>query len=144
MNRNWLSLDKSNVVEMRCFLNEFQEPYLLGDGLIDRYVMLNRTRNTPLFDPRFINYGYNKVQFIEHLRYLGYKFLILTKSFAVDMPHRNSRYKSKFLGENGTSTNMDHMYSVFREELKAKYPMRQRLPICASKKAKNLYKNLSF
>ena len=106
--------------------------------------MLKRTKNTPLFDPRFVNYGYNKMQLIEHLRYLGYKFLILTKSFAIDMPHRNSRFKARFLEENSTSTNMDHMYSVFRNELKAKYSGRPKLPICASKKAKNLYKNLSF
>lgn len=41
----------------------------------------------PMFDERFINYGYNKVQWLEHLRYMGYDFQILTNGFAVDIPH---------------------------------------------------------
>lgn len=28
-----------------------------------------------LFDERFINYGYNKQQWVENLRYVGYKFV---------------------------------------------------------------------
>ena len=42
-------------------MNDFQEPY----------VLLKRSSNTPLFDERFKNYGYNKVQLIEHLKYKG-------------------------------------------------------------------------
>ena len=37
--------------------------------LIDRYVMLKYTEQTPLYDERFVNYGYNKIQFIEQLKY---------------------------------------------------------------------------
>ena len=37
--------------------------------LTDRYVMLKYTENTPLYDERFVNYGYNKIQFIEQLKY---------------------------------------------------------------------------
>lgn len=60
-NRNWLNWSGYRIMEMRCVLNDFQEPY----------VMLRRSPNTPLFDERFVNYGYNKVQLIEHLRYLS-------------------------------------------------------------------------
>ena len=60
-NRDWLNWNGNSVMEMRCVLNDFQEPY----------VMLRRSPNTPLFDERFVNYGYNKVQLIEHLRYLS-------------------------------------------------------------------------
>ena len=31
--------------------------------------MLKYTENTPLYDERFVNYGYNKIQFIEQLKY---------------------------------------------------------------------------
>ena len=43
-------------------------------------------RDSP-FDERFINYGFNKVQWIEYLRYLGYEYYILSRSFAFDIPH---------------------------------------------------------
>ena len=62
---------------MKCVVADFQEPY----------VMLRNSENTPLFDERFVNYGYNKVQLIEHLRAAGYQFYILTQAFAIDIPH---------------------------------------------------------
>ena len=37
----------------------------------------------------FINYGFNKVEWIENLRYLGYEFYVLNNGFAVDIPHKS-------------------------------------------------------
>ena len=62
---------------MDCFRQRFLEPY----------VMVRRTEILPLFDERFINYGFNKVQWIENLRYLGFEFSVLSQAFAVDIPH---------------------------------------------------------
>lgn len=56
--------------------------------MMGRYVMVRKSPMMPLFDERFVNYGYNKVQWLEHLRFVGYDFQILTKGFAVDIPHR--------------------------------------------------------
>lgn len=56
---------------------DFQEPY----------VMLRNSYSTPLFEEKFVNYGYNKVQLIEHLRAAGFNFYILTQAFAMDVPH---------------------------------------------------------
>ena len=52
-----------------------------------RYVMLQYSPSTPLFDESFVNYGYNKVQLVEHLRQSGYTFYILNHAFAMDFPH---------------------------------------------------------
>ena len=41
----------------------------------------------PMFNELFFNYGRNKVEWIEHLRYIGYKFAILVQGFGVDVPH---------------------------------------------------------
>ena len=49
--------------------------------------MVRRTEILPLFDERFINYGFNKVQWIENLRYLGFEFSVLSQAFAIDIPH---------------------------------------------------------
>ena len=75
----WESLP-SNIplVRMKCFRQRFLEPY----------VMVKKTEHLPLFEEKFINYGYNKVEWIENLRYLGYEFYVLTQSFAVDIPHK--------------------------------------------------------
>lgn len=64
-----------HVARLRCFQNRFQEPY----------VMLRYLPSTPLFDERFVDYGCNKVQYIDNLRnrvsvvmfksLLGYMFL---------------------------------------------------------------------
>ena len=41
----------------------------------------------PLFDESFLNYGYNKQQWIENLRYIGYKFGVVVQGFGIDVPH---------------------------------------------------------
>ena len=65
------------VTEVPCMLNDIQEPY----------VFVKLTKKTPRFDERFVNYGYNKVQWLEHLRFVGFDYAVLTNGFAVDIPH---------------------------------------------------------
>lgn len=62
---------------MKCFRQRFLEPY----------VMVRKTPELPLFDERFINYGFNKVEWIENLRYLGYEYHVLAQAYAIDIPH---------------------------------------------------------
>ena len=49
--------------------------------------MVRKTPDLPLFDERFINYGFNKVEWIENLRYLGYEDHVLSQAYAIDIPH---------------------------------------------------------
>ena len=49
--------------------------------------MIKRSERIPLFNELFINYGFNKVQWIENLRYMGYEFYVLSHAYAVDIPH---------------------------------------------------------
>ena len=44
-----------------CFPYEGMEPY----------TVIRRTADMPIYDPRFVNYGFNKVQYIHELRYRG-------------------------------------------------------------------------
>ena len=55
--------------------------------MTERYVMVKYSKDMFLFDERFINYGFNKVQWIENLRYMGYEFYVLSHAYAVDIPH---------------------------------------------------------
>ena len=43
--------------------------------------MVKKTAFLPSFDESFLNYGFNKVQWIENLRYLGYEFYVATNAF---------------------------------------------------------------
>ena len=68
----WLKIPKSSaVVKFACLDNFEQEPYF----------------TTPVYDERFINYGFNKIQYFEHLRLRGAKLYLISQSFAVDMVH---------------------------------------------------------
>lgn len=49
--------------------------------------MVKMSPHLPLFDERFVNYGKDKISWIEHLRYTGYKFAVLKNAFAIDVPH---------------------------------------------------------
>ena len=50
-------------------------------------MLVRKWKNLPLFDERFINYGFNKIQYFEHLRLRGARLYLIAQSFAVDMPH---------------------------------------------------------
>ena len=50
-----------HIVKLRCLNFTRMEPY----------VVIRRHELTPLFHPYFINYGFNKVTFIETLQYEG-------------------------------------------------------------------------
>lgn len=50
--------------------------------------MVKYTNKTILFDERFVNYGCNKVQFVDHLRFLGYSFYIPSTVFVTDIVHQ--------------------------------------------------------
>lgn len=67
----------SSVSRIRCFMTDFMEPYL----------MVRLSPDLPLFDDRFVNYGYNKVEYVENLRQAGFSFFILNQAFAMDFPH---------------------------------------------------------
>ena len=50
-------------------------------------MMVRYSRDIPLFHEEFVDYGYNKVQYFEHLRQAGFQFYILNQAFAMDFPH---------------------------------------------------------
>lgn len=51
------------------------------------YLMVYRNDSMTLFNERFINYGFNKISFVEMLRMEEYRFILAGKVFAFDLPH---------------------------------------------------------
>ena len=68
---------RTRVSRIKCFITDMMEPY----------VMVKHTPKTPLFDSRFMDYGYDKVALIEEFRQRNYKMMILNNAFAMDYPH---------------------------------------------------------
>ena len=71
---------------MKCFPNRLQESYCFPP-LANRYLLLKYSKDMLLFDERFVNYGCNKVQYVDHLRLRGVQFYLLTGSVAMDLVH---------------------------------------------------------
>jgi hypothetical protein len=46
------------------------------------------TTTTPYYDERLEGYGWNKIAYIQHLRYLGFQLWVLPRGFVVHLPHR--------------------------------------------------------
>lgn len=57
------------------------------------YVVVKRSRILPRFDTRFVDYGYNRQQWIQHLRYLNFDFKVFRDGFVIDVPHPQSAYQ---------------------------------------------------
>ena len=137
------------MTPVKCFKGDKQEPFpSISRDLIGRYVMVKRSPHLPRFDERFINYGYNKVQWLEHLRWVGFDFQVLTRGFAVDVPHaqcvrgrglrRSSRHWARFVEqlygklEPGQSRviPMQSLYDQFQRELRRNFTSRQVVKKC--------------
>lgn len=51
------------------------------------FVLLRKTSLVPPFDTRFINYGFNRQEWTEHLRSKGYSFKVFRDGYLVEVPH---------------------------------------------------------
>ena len=70
-------LTTARVSLIKCFITDMMEPY----------VMVKHSPSTPMFDSRFIDYGFDKISYIEKLRQMNYQMYILNRAFAIDYPH---------------------------------------------------------
>ncbi|KAK8809789.1 hypothetical protein WA158_000732 [Blastocystis sp. Blastoise] len=121
---SWYTQSSSTFITMvQCFKTNVQEPY----------VMVKRSSHLPSFDERFSGYGKDKISWIEHLRYIGYKFGILVNGFGVDIPHIKSQYYDTWVQEltyNGRkSLSSEKHYTEFLRELYSQ-PDRSVVHIC--------------
>lgn len=94
-------------------------------------------RIVPYYDERFVGYGWNKIQYIHHLRYLGFLMWILPQGFAVHVPHAVSASQQAFQAAGGGGggdpsitrndnnvflrQSMRQVYDTFHRELEQKY-----------------------
>ena len=118
LNKAWLNKDFPRITRVNCFPNRFQEPY----------VMLAKEYSHIWFNQAFVNYGCNKVQMIEHLRATNHVFYILQNSFAVDIAHHNSVYRTTYIYDYGTR--MRRLCYRFLSQLDIQYGNNYVTPLC--------------
>ena len=66
---DWLNASFAQpLVKVRCFVKDKQEPWARGRGVTGSYLIVRRSASLPRFDERFVNYGFNKIQYWDRLR----------------------------------------------------------------------------
>ena len=86
------------------------------------FVIVRKSGKLPRFDTRFSGYGFNRQQWILHLRYLGFKFVIMRNTFAIDVPHPPSPYYLSH--QNSLANGKPHNQQLFEsyvQELQAQF-----------------------
>ena len=123
----FITQNDSTVSRVRCFVANFMEPYMLV-----RY-----GPDTPLFHDKFVNYGYNKVQYFENLRQMGYEFYVINKVFAMDFPHPDSDFRVTYnsMIHNRDDNPMRTVYNKLQASFNKKYQYRKSFPICYLRQA---------
>jgi len=117
--------------QIRCFDSPRYEPY----------VVLRWCPNsvTPLYDERFTGYGKNKIEYVTHLRYMKYSFVVLPAGeYIIHLPHGQSKAKVAWEGNvDGRHMDMDVLYhKVFLRELTQRYGKKPTVALCATGRTK--------
>ena len=79
-----------------------------------------------MYEERFTGYGKNKIEQIVHLRYAGWRFQVLGRSFLTHFPHHKSAARveweeTKDADGNTHRDRMDHLYREFLAQLTYAY-----------------------
>eukprot|EP00903_Cladosiphon_okamuranus_P017001 g15670.t1 len=105
--------NQRSLEHILCFKSHRFEPYLV----------VRKSALLPAFDERFVGYGKNKIQWINHLRYSGFSFYVMPVNFVIHAPHPKSMAKTtweKSGGKQGKGNKlMDQIFESFMAELRA-------------------------
>ena len=127
VNGKWLSRHiKKKPVDydpMHCWPNRYQEPY----------VMVKRRDNITDYLEDLVNYGYNKITYIENLRSRGYRFVVAGKMFAFDLPHLPSKFHDDHINYRINSNYFSYVKYI-QELRKIKSETGYVIPLCKKKK----------
>ena len=85
------------------------------------YVMLSSP--FPIYDSRFVGFGWNKVSHIMELHHAGYEFVVLPDAFIIHMPHSPSMDISNFRSSARYRDCLQVLKKEFQDELHTKYQL---------------------
>lgn len=119
----WLDHTQRNSSHYRidCFSHIKYEPY----------VIVRKSAVLPDYDERFTGYGKNKIQFVQHLRYLEFEFYVASNAFLAHCPHRESKYKEIWSNESYGLRRNDLLFDSFLATLQQQHGSPGSTPMCA-------------
>ena len=98
------------------------EPYMIKWAFHFEPYVIVKLNGLPLFDERFIGYGFNKVSFFMELDAMNYKMAVHPSAFVVHVPHPFSSDKVRFdHNQNKYMTCIRKRKKKFVNELAKKY-----------------------
>ena len=56
-------------------------------SIMNSFLIVAKTPELPRFTPSFIDYGYNRMEWVAHLRYAGYRFSVLSQAWGFHLRH---------------------------------------------------------
>ena len=117
---------RTRVSRIKCFIADMMEPY----------VIVKHSPSTPMYDSRFIDYGFNKMSFIEKLRQMNFQthllLIILIQCKSLKCFTFRSPFRKAYLAQIKTTRNL---YKQVLLELGNKYNKTPHFPICTEKQS---------
>lgn len=125
-----------DIRKVPCIMSPAYEPYLVLPWCHARDE--SGSRAAPYYDERFLGYGWNKVEYIRHVRELGYLLWVVPRGFIIHAPHPPSTSMQAFFkGKDEAAMAilrkpMRTLWGKFQEELSLLVSStgRTRLPTC--------------
>ena len=121
--REWYEEDSTpkDLKRIPCFDSLRYEPYVVIRWCPAREK--SPVVSAPFYDERFHGYGKNKIEYIQHLRFMGYRFAVLPRGFIVHNPHPPSKAKEVWndMKKHSLHKDMDALYPTFLSELLEKF-----------------------
>ena len=126
LDKKWYTDDKeAKLRSLECFHTARYEPYVVIEWCPQQSSASSSSVAplAPHYDERFYGYGKNKIEYISHLRSLGYHFSVLPEGFITHNPHPESKVKELWnnVKDNDLHKSMDKLYPDFLKELEIKY-----------------------
>ncbi|CAM9240661.1 unnamed protein product, partial [Heterosigma akashiwo] len=107
--REWHRQPPDHMRRIACFRSNRYEPYFV----------VRKHAGLPLYDERFVGYGKNKIQYVAHLRYMGWEFFVVPLSYIIHTPHPKSDSKKDWK----RGDHRKQMDVLYRRFLKSIEPM---------------------
>mmetsp|Transcript_16132 Transcript_16132/g.61522 ORF Transcript_16132/g.61522 Transcript_16132/m.61522 type:complete len:232 (-) Transcript_16132:101-796(-) len=125
----WMTQEEDELRQLLCLTSTRYEPYFV----------VRKSKWLPRFDTRFTGYGKNKIQWVIHLRYRGWKFSVLPRVFVTHFPHPSSSARDVFFSDKNNRGQVAEQFSAFLEELHLESQRKHyqvSLPLCSKEDQK--------
>ena len=94
---------------------------------MNRFVIVKKTDNVPSFYDKFEDFGRNRLEWFNHLRFRGFNFSLLSASWMYHLKHATSQAAAQY--EPAKSVN-EKIWQIRESELFELFKERKMLPLC--------------